>query len=183
MITRTFTRQELTDMNLPEGNDAAVVLEDTVSSSTDRRLTRKVVFRRPDDPEDHAWALEYLGWDIWDEYEVDSWNEEDTVTATLCKATPETYIVYKPVDTLLTDTCAMPKVTFELQCGEKHCYNKKTKKQCKFLGSVRFGTIPVCLLFRDESLSSSRYSEQQLREDEQHCVLRCEQCLKATAND
>ena len=73
----------------------------------------------------------------------------------------------------------MPQVTFDLQCGAKHCYNKKTKKRCSFLGSVRFGTIPVCLLFRDKS-RDSRYSEQQLREDEQHCVLRCEQCLEAT---
>ena len=69
----------------------------------------------------------------------------------------------------------MPKVSFDLQCGLSHCYNKKTKKRCSFIGAMRFGTIPVCLLFRDKS-----GAEQQLSEDEQHCVLRCTQCLEAT---
>jgi hypothetical protein len=41
-------------------------------------------------------------------------------------------------------------VTFEFECGDTTCVDPITQKPCKFLGSKRMGTTPVCLLFRYE---------------------------------
>ena len=42
------------------------------------------------------------------------------------------------------------KLTMLIQCGETTCVDKEdTTVRCGHLGATKFGTVPVCLLFRE----------------------------------
>ena len=43
----------------------------------------------------------------------------------------------------------MKTIKFELNCGEFTCA-AKPGEWCQFLGAKKFGSIPTCLLFRDD---------------------------------
>ena len=75
----------------------------------------------------------------------------------------------------------MKTLNLQIDCGETTCVNLQTKGRCQFLGSVRFGSTPVCLLFRD--WSQIGYSEKALKENKDGCLLRCSECLKTAVNN
>ena len=66
----------------------------------------------------------------------------------------------------------MPKLTIDINCGEKTCA-KEPGKFCSFFGSKKMGTIPICTLFPS---TDTVYTD---LEDKDGWTLRCPACLQA----
>ena len=71
----------------------------------------------------------------------------------------------------VVETVSTGKVKLEIiiECGEHTCASEPGKF-CRFLGSMRFGTIPLCLLFPD------RESSHTLLEEKDGWLQRCDAC-------
>lgn len=63
------------------------------------------------------------------------------------------------------------KLQFAVQCGEKTC-SYGYRKWCKHLGTRRFGSVPVCMLFQKD-----------LEYDDKFKALRCTMCLESEVTD
>ena len=73
----------------------------------------------------------------------------------------------------------MPVLQIETGSGDRTCFNKSTRKWCKFYGTVRFGQIPVCMLFPGgdgEPVTLLETSKPNL----EGWVLRCKKCVDST---
>jgi hypothetical protein len=58
-------------------------------------------------------------------------------------------------------------------CNENRCADNISEgKMCKYLGSTKFGLIPVCMLFPSDE---NAYTE--LKQGDDNCTLRCEDCM------
>lgn len=66
-------------------------------------------------------------------------------------------------------------VQIEINCGEKTCASQPGEF-CKYLGTTRFGTIYVCILFPSEA---GAYT---VLEDADGWLQRCPACLEAEGN-
>ena len=66
----------------------------------------------------------------------------------------------------------MKTIKIEIDCGENTCASVPGKF-CKFLGSMRFGTINVCMLFNDETSHT-------VLEDKDGWIQRCPKCIEHT---
>ena len=66
----------------------------------------------------------------------------------------------------------MPKLTINIECGEKTCA-KEPGKFCSYFGSKKMGTIPICTLFPS---TDTVYTE---LEEKEGWTLRCPACLQA----
>ena len=65
----------------------------------------------------------------------------------------------------------MRKLVFQIEAGEDTCF------MCKYRWAKRFGTIPVCVLFRDISGTEIELEQSHIG------VLRCELCKNREAKD
>ena len=65
-------------------------------------------------------------------------------------------------------------LVFKIECGEKTCASEPGKFCCH-VGSKKFGTVPICLLFRDVE-----YREVELGEKD-GWLQRCGACLEVEA--
>ena len=71
----------------------------------------------------------------------------------------------------MVDARVMKTLKINIECGETTCA-KAPGEFCSFMGSMRFGTIPICSLF-----PSDRDTYTELR-DQDGWVQRCQQCLE-----
>ena len=62
-------------------------------------------------------------------------------------------------------------LTIEIECGENTCASKPGQF-CKYMGSVKFGQVPVCCLFPSEKETSWT-----LLEEKDGWVQRCKPCI------
>lgn len=62
-------------------------------------------------------------------------------------------------------------IKLEIECGETTCASEPGKF-CRFVGAMRFGTIPICLLFPDRESPHTRL------EDKDGWLQRCPQCME-----
>jgi len=69
-------------------------------------------------------------------------------------------------------------VQFEIDCGEKTCASEPGKF-CEFLGTQRFGTIPLCLLFPQSNPEPGTSASATPLKDRGGWLQRCEACLNA----
>jgi len=65
------------------------------------------------------------------------------------------------------------KLTIEIDCGDTTCA-RASGEFCQHFGGIRFGTVPVCMLFP----SDSAYTVLDASGD---WTLRCQACLDAEA--
>jgi hypothetical protein len=72
----------------------------------------------------------------------------------------------------------MKTLKIDIYCGTKTCYNFETKTMCKYVGSMKFGQVPLCTLF-----PSVNNTYTLLNEDTKECLLRCEQCLESSKSE
>jgi hypothetical protein len=63
------------------------------------------------------------------------------------------------------------RLPIEIDCGDQTCA-KEPGKFCRFFGQVKFGTIPVCMLF-----PSVDNSHTILEQGPDGWTLRCTECL------
>lgn len=62
-------------------------------------------------------------------------------------------------------------------CGETTCYDAVEKKRCRFVGTMNFGSIFVCLIYRDRNGDYRRLEESCPENIEQSMLLRLDECL------
>ena len=67
-------------------------------------------------------------------------------------------------------------LNIEINCGDKTCASSPGNF-CRFYGTMRMGTTPICLLF-----STDDSNVVPLKEDG-GWLMRCEQCLNAEVDD
>lgn len=86
-MVRTFTRQELEDLDLPRSGGAGcgcTVISDTVIDTSRWSIIYELVFQLDGQPEDEAWCVGYsVG--ATERQDERPWQDEDTVEATLVK--------------------------------------------------------------------------------------------------
>jgi hypothetical protein len=63
-------------------------------------------------------------------------------------------------------------IPITIECASKTCGDKKTKKFCSFYGLTKFGTQPICLLFKEE-----------LFDDDDGWAMRCPDCLEIVGTE
>lgn len=73
----------------------------------------------------------------------------------------------------------MKTITLKIECGETTCASK-SGKFCQFLGSKKFGSIAVCMLFPTKNPTPNNDGLTVLEENENGWIARCDQCLAAT---
>jgi len=71
------------------------------------------------------------------------------------------------------------QLKFEIKCGATTCASKPGKF-CKYVGTTRFGTTYICMLFKDIEYD---YKSIILKEDRHGWLQRCPQCLEAEQKD
>lgn len=75
----------------------------------------------------------------------------------------------------------LTKTTFAVSvtCGTETCA-RAPSEFCEYVGSVKFGTVHVCLLFPAESPSHKQCGSYTVLEENEHGWLkRCDACIKA----
>ena len=70
------------------------------------------------------------------------------------------------------------KLTLEILCGEKTCAYAKGKF-CPYLGSKRFGTVSLCLLFPPKDPMPHQDGAATELETKDGWLQRCDACLAA----
>ena len=63
-------------------------------------------------------------------------------------------------------------VSIQIECGETTCASEPGKF-CKFFGTMRFGTIPLCRLFPSDNESFTTLK------DEDGWIQRCPDCMNS----
>ncbi len=61
-------------------------------------------------------------------------------------------------------------------CGENTCYDPEKGEKCRFVGSTHFGSIFVCLLYRDQNGDHRRLEESNPEDLTQSMLLRLDTC-------
>jgi hypothetical protein len=72
----------------------------------------------------------------------------------------------------------MTIIQFEIKCGEESCAREEGKF-CRFLGSRKFGSVSVCLLFPSKNPGRKESGASTSLEEKNGWVLRCLACLDA----
>lgn len=67
-------------------------------------------------------------------------------------------------------------LNIKINCGERTCASAKGKF-CKFMGSIKFGQIPLCMLFPSQLEPYTKITT--TPPDGLGWALRCEECLKS----
>lgn len=74
------------------------------------------------------------------------------------------------------------KIIIKINCGDFTCASEP-ENFCKFIGSRKFGTMPVCLLFPSVSGNYRRSESSTDLNDKDGWVQRCQACIDAEGND
>lgn len=69
-------------------------------------------------------------------------------------------------------------LSISINCGEKTCASEPGKF-CQFLGSMRFGTCPVCMLFPMENPGRKDQGAATPLKEVDGWLQRCENCLSS----
>ena len=71
-------------------------------------------------------------------------------------------------------------IAIKITSGDKTCANKPGDF-CKYLGSIKFGSISVCMLFPNNNNNNTLKGDTSytILEEKDGWVQRCEDCLKA----
>lgn len=69
-----------------------------------------------------------------------------------------------------------------VDCGEKTCASEPGNF-CRFMGSVKFGQVPVCTLFPDVKKGETYTILGNTKEDDTGWVLRCQSCMALEESD
>jgi hypothetical protein len=94
--TRTFTRAELLALMLPwKAGDGGEILADEEVDERRWYVIRAVTFRLAGQPEDEAWRLLYRS-DKTEMGDIDLWDDEAEVTATLVRKVTKMVEVWEP---------------------------------------------------------------------------------------
>jgi hypothetical protein len=72
----------------------------------------------------------------------------------------------------------MPKLILNIECGEKTCA-KRPGEFCKYLGTRKFGSISVCMLFPTKFPQRKQNAATTELESENGWTMRCQECLDA----
>lgn len=98
-MERTFTKQELKDMDLPApvgDGEGCKVLSDKIVDTSRWSVHHALIFRIDGQSESQAWKVMYQRGAT--EYQEERpWENEDTITATLVELVEKTVKVWQPV--------------------------------------------------------------------------------------
>ena len=92
-MKKTFTRQELIDLGLPDECDGGKIISDTIIDQRRWSTTHELIFQLKGQAEDEAWATSYsIG--STEEQSERPWEYEDEVTCSLVRKTEKTVTVW-----------------------------------------------------------------------------------------
>jgi hypothetical protein len=97
LITRTFTREQLDEWDLPWGSDDVEILQDEQIETRRWYSVHEVVFRAPDDGK--TWAVTYEQGLTEHQEDHDLWGYENTVEGELMELVEEVTTKWKAVRT------------------------------------------------------------------------------------
>lgn len=97
-ITRTFTRDELEALDLPDAwdNDDVKVISDEIMENSRWSIHHELIFQLKGQPADEAWRVWYSVGATESQDEA-PWQDETEVTATLVRLVERVVKVWKPV--------------------------------------------------------------------------------------
>lgn len=72
------------------------------------------------------------------------------------------------------------RIEINIECGENTCASEPGKF-CEYAGSMKFGSIPVCMLFNGQDRSGG--TSQTILEEKDGWVQRCPACKEHSTNE
>lgn len=93
-MKKTFTRQELLDLGLPDECDGGKIISDTIIDQRRWSTTHRLIFQLKGQGEDEAWATSYNVGST-ESQDESPWAWEDEVTCSLVRKTEKTVTVWE----------------------------------------------------------------------------------------